>query len=877
MGKATGATPWTTLIGFAETSNMPRGCCDSDTQSASASPLPLSAKPNTWVVYITNDNCPDYTWGWTEEETRQAFADLVRAHLDEMNRTDGESPENQDRYNMAATIEALCFVERYPERKQELLRRIRQGRVCVSPFLCNSLLAFQSFEGTLRTLYPARRLEQEWHIPVDVAEHIEEPSLPWGVATILTGCGVRWLCKPFYAYESTFKHLGNPPLFIYEGPDGSRLRVVLDPFASLKSAYTVGSSLLSRPGSITDEWLPHYQRLGPSYPLCVTLASGTHGDIAPEHVFEERGNSARHWSEAIQRANAAPGPRPKLINATLSQFCEVVDRAHQERPFLPVIRGCFGHSWDAWPVSLAKYAADVREYGRRFIAAEALLAVAARVDPGVHEATRAAREQAEWWWAMLGDHAWNGASEENKRHNAVLRRHWSEQFGAAVRGLTERGWSALGLAPDGSSVTLLNSLSQPRADLVRVELAERVEMLTDGRAEVRCQTIEEGGKEISYFVSPLIEGFGLRTLQVAAGGSGASQTSLRGTSTSLESPYYRLEVDPDTGGIASLIHKASGADLVCAGGGPWGRRPRLCELEYVSDCRHEVVEVESKLVGTGPVLARLQVSSRAKEVEVRNLVTVYADLDRVDLDLRLHKPPCCQQERLCQLFPLKPPTHDLRIETTGAVIVPFAQPEGDLLPGADPARFVVQGFADAATSAGVRTIIAPLDSFLLRLGLEPNPDVLAFECLGNDQNYAEVVRDQDGVTDFQFRYSLRAYQGGYDNALAAAWSQAVATPLLAAAGSLPAQSSGAGAPAVEAARAIATCLKPADGEGARGVILRLWEIAGRSGPVSIGVDGYRRVFRTDLLERDLEELSVHNGSVSFDLRAYGFAALRLQT
>lgn len=46
-----------------------------------------------------------------------------------------------DHYNMTATIEALCFLELYPQCCEELARRIREGRICVSPFLCNTLLA----------------------------------------------------------------------------------------------------------------------------------------------------------------------------------------------------------------------------------------------------------------------------------------------------------------------------------------------------------------------------------------------------------------------------------------------------------------------------------------------------------------------------------------------------------------------------------------------------------------------------------------------------------------------------------------------------------------------------------------------------------------
>ncbi|MCX5674574.1 MAG: hypothetical protein NTX87_06165, partial [Planctomycetota bacterium] len=264
----------------------------------------VAAEPGdaaAWTVYITNDNCPDYTWGFTEEQTRQAFADIVRGHLDEMNRTDTQPPENRDRYNMAVTQEALCFVEKYPARKDELIRRIKEGRIFVSPYLCNSLWGFQSTEGVIRTFYPARRLEREWGIPKpEWAEHIEEPSLPWGTATILAGCGIRWLSNPFYNYDSTFAQLKNPPLFIYEGPDGSLLRVVMDPWLSNKASYTQGAQVLKNPHALLAEWLPHYRSLGAAYGVKAILASGTHGDINPGS-----GGAARGFAEAIANYNAA--------------------------------------------------------------------------------------------------------------------------------------------------------------------------------------------------------------------------------------------------------------------------------------------------------------------------------------------------------------------------------------------------------------------------------------------------------------------------------------------------------------------------------------------------------------------------------------------
>jgi hypothetical protein len=71
-------------------------------------------------------------------------------------------------------------------------------------------------------------------------------------------------------------------------------------------------------------------------------------------------------------------------------------------------------------VSLSALAATARQGEREFLAAESLAVLA-----GGHElaaSTREARERAEWSWAMLGDHAWNGTDDANRRENASLRR-----------------------------------------------------------------------------------------------------------------------------------------------------------------------------------------------------------------------------------------------------------------------------------------------------------------------------------------------------------------------------------------------------------------------------------------------------------------------
>jgi hypothetical protein len=66
---------------------------------------------------------------------------------------------------------------------------------------------------------------------------------------------------------------------IWEGPDGSTIRMAFDKFASLNGSYSQGAFLLNNPAKIEGEWVPHYESLGDAYPLRFSLASGTHNDL----------------------------------------------------------------------------------------------------------------------------------------------------------------------------------------------------------------------------------------------------------------------------------------------------------------------------------------------------------------------------------------------------------------------------------------------------------------------------------------------------------------------------------------------------------------------------------------------------------------------
>jgi hypothetical protein len=272
------------------------------------------------------------------------------------------------------------------------------------------------------------------------------------------------------------------------------------------------------------------------------------------------------------------------------------------------------------------------------------------------------------------------------------------------------------------------------------------------------------------------------------------------------------------------------------------------------------------------VFARLAIRGRIGDIRVTTLVTLFAGLDRVDFDVAVHKPPTADEQRLLHFFPVGEGSRGLRIETTAAVVRPALQPEGDLLPGADTGRFAVQGFLDYSPAGQAGVTLSPQEAFAVRL----DQGDLAFEALGNDQNYKEVTRDQDGTEDFHFRYTLRAHPPGYDNAAALAWSRSVSAPVTFTWGAIDSKRINKAWVEVDATRAIVTCLKPDDEDPGRAAIVRLWETAGNTGPVNLKVPSYRKARAVDLLERIGDPLVVRRGQTSVNVRGLGLAAVRLE-
>jgi len=836
-----------------------------------------------WTVYLLSDTCTDYAWAYADEESNRADdAALTAAELDMTEATRGAPEADRNHYNFVHARETAYFLERYPEQAERLFTHIRAGAITFNPFYTMASTCAMSLEELIRQFYPARAWARQYGLDIGYANHQESPTIAWAMATVLAGSGITHLVKSILPYECPWAtRLEEPPVFFWEGPDGSRVLVRLR-----NKDYVEGHFVLRGARAIAlalhEEIIPGYEGRGGAYPYSAIALVGCYGDTSPHHRELPAKKAA-----AIAAYNAQGWAYPKLVNAAHKQFWDDMDAQIAARLIdVPTYRGDYGTSWDAWPSSLAATFAGWRRAQERAAAADALAAIMARLAPARYEAWRA--ELADGWMnlILLSDHAWNGADDANRVLNAALRRGWQATANRCFDAVIAAGLDALAPHVGGAGegrVLVVNTLAWPRDGVARLvgQAAEAtvVDMATG--QPVASQYIEDKGQSALYCQVSL-PSLGYRVLAAQprsdgpASGNGPWVTSER----RLEGPYYALEVSPDTGGVVSLYDKVRKRELVDA-----ASAYHLNQCLYLSDGVEHTPRAASVEMGPcGPVLGQLIVRSALKNTELTTTMTLYAKLDRVDIRNELRKLPTDEKQELDFAFPFAVSDRQYRFEAPGAIVTPGQEQR----PGAGQAVTAVRHFVDIFND-DYGVTLAQIDSGLVEFGhrttledpREPDPrnsTVLAV-ALDNSMNWREGARDQDGVDHFTFRFSLRGHDGGFDPAAAVRFGEEASNEPLAA----PLTGSGGGdLPSgthsfigVEANAVVLTAVKVAEEEG---LLARLWNTADQAETATLQVAGlgaWQGVRATDLLEHNLPSTSLTAGGASVAVPARGLAAARL--
>ncbi len=400
-----------------------------------------------WTVYLLADVCTDATWVYANyPDMRKDDADLTCSELLLAEATRGSPEANHNHYNLVHSLNLTYFEEFYPEQKPRLVEAIRRGEITLNPFLNMTLTQNVSLEEQIRHFYPARGWADEFGLEIGYANHQETPSIAWDMAGILAGCGIEHLIKAILPYECPWAaRLGEPPIFLWEGPDGSQIL-----YRRRNWDYVEGKFVLkgveATEAALHEKIIPEYEQMGVDYPFDAISLLGCYGDLIPyEHGKMQSRDLPLLKAATIAEYNEHEWEYPLLVNASHKQFWDSIDKQIGSLNIkLKVSHGDYGTGWDAWPACLAAVAAAWRRCQERAGTADKLAAILSVLDPGWYQRYR--KDLQDGWsnLSMLADHAWNGTNDANRSLNTTLRREWVASAAGSFDRVIADGMARLG-------------------------------------------------------------------------------------------------------------------------------------------------------------------------------------------------------------------------------------------------------------------------------------------------------------------------------------------------------------------------------------------------------------------------------------------------
>jgi hypothetical protein len=410
-----------------------------------------------------------------------------------------------------------------PTRKVRIEQAIREGSLVVeaAPFSLHS--ETEDLEDLVRGLGFASQVSRQYGQPLPIAAKMTDvPCHSWVWPTILTHAGVSFLQL---GCNGNSGHLHVPQLFWWEGPDGSRELCNFTP--------EYGSSIIPPKGWPARNY------------LAMIMTSDNQG---PPSLAD---------GERIRELAATRLPGVRVHFGRLDDFARAIAA---ENPKLPIVRGdmpdTWIHGWMSMPIE-SGMAHTIRPFEPMLDVLDTQLRAWGLTNNKVAPWLADAYEQS----VLYSEHTFGPAAPNMGSWNS-----------RTPHGLYGEAWKA---AYDSGAYAAYEQVfndkrayAHKEAEIIQRELRSRLDLLAqsvdqtgprlvvyNGLPWPRSGLVEVGGKS---FYARNIPANGYKTFSTDSG----ERLSPAVSGTSLDTPFYRVTFDLKRGGIASLVEKKTGRELV---------------------------------------------------------------------------------------------------------------------------------------------------------------------------------------------------------------------------------------------------------------------------------------------------------------------------
>ncbi|VTR77733.1 hypothetical protein [Cellulomonas hominis] len=645
-------------------------------------------------------------------------AETVRRVLELCDTNDGDGPD-AFRWTFEVVRPVLRFLEGADAADVERLRRrVAEGRVAVTGGYLNMTQLLSDAE--LGTAYDALDRLRAVGVDVRTEQHGDVNGTAWGTVDGMRRAGVGRLVMALNPDH------GRPPYpqptgFWWEGPSGGRVFVWLSTHYGIGEEWGIVDGDVEAAEAHVADFVARLEKRD-DYPYDTAVVHAANDNRWPTALFLD---VVRHWN--------ARHPDVPMRTATVD---EALDVLQPQAAGAPVARGEWSDWWAHGHGSTAREVAVYREARSLARAAQTTLGLTrlrgdgepaladvigyrrgpVRLRSDAEVARDLARVDADL--LLFAEHTWGSWETYSKPYSTFSHSHWNAKaafaYGAfdvardmAVEGLfrlvaSGPAGGARPHTPGETRIVVVNPTERTRTEPVDVEVAGRH----------RARTVAT--------VPP----FGVTTVPLPAA-PGAARPGCE-----LACGPYRVVVDPGRGGVVSLVHVPSGRELVDATV-PHGlgavvtetvvpgsthpmvvRDPKDFHPDFPGpdfDRRHATGD-EEPLVTDGDGWARISWRTTPPGLPAATTtLTLYRDLDVVDLEVALVKPEAFGPESIHVAFPFAVAAPEFLLETAGAVYAA----ETEQLPDTSKDWYSVQhavGVHPAGGGPGVLwgTVDAPL-------------------------------------------------------------------------------------------------------------------------------------------------------------------------
>jgi alpha-mannosidase len=813
-------------------------------------------------IYIAPDEHIDYMWDGNEEQYRVNMLNMLDYYLDQMDSTAGNHPYYQSRWNCDGSFWMWTYEKNRTQTQfDRFINRVRDGHLNVAMNPLVILNGGTPAEAVIRGMYYPGLIERRYNVRFPIAISMENMTLPYGLGSLWSGCGVKWSWKGVCGCATRVPDIyrRQQDIYYHGGPDGSK---VLMKWHYLHGGYSSGGYAESRyPESVLD-YVTSNTDFTSHYPYPIVGLFGYGGD-----AFSTQTNAP------ILTAQTYTNAARQVIVSNQQDFFQDFETNYGTS--IPTLNQTYGNEWELLVASMAEESARVKRAIEKLRAAEGLATLVSIQNPAFMNSRIQSRDKAMLNFGLYFEHDWTADGDLPRTDRANWQRLMINEIESYVNTLHADAANALGnyIRRTGTNQRfyVFNPLSWARTDYADFPYGDtnpvHVIDLSTGQ-ETPSQIVVIDGQRRLRIYAENVPSVGYKVFEVR-NGQGAS-FPLAGTINGnvIETYAHRITVST-SGAIISLIDKLRGnREFV-----------RTINGKTINDLggTDGTLEIENM----GPVSVTLKATS-STPIAHTTRITVFRDSPRIDIRNNITQ-NFGNVQTWSFSFDLNTP--EVMHEEVGAIIKARLTNGGGQY-ATQNSRYdwlTMNHFADIS-NASLGVTISNADCYYMQLGnstvtsldtTTPQINVLAG---GQVDGPTLGIPNQGGASQFMQRFALNTHDN-FNQVAAMKFSLEHQNPFVTGnvTGGSAYPDNSFSLVSINNPNVLLWALKPAEDGISNGIIARVWNVANAQTNYSIALPNYNitTAKRTTHIETEIANATVNNSALNASINSSQIQTHRL--